>query len=211
MSKTKAHIRYRNIDNEIVPGVTTIIGLLNKPALVPWANKLGLQGIDCSKYTDDKAEIGSLAHAMIMADLKCEKTDTSDYSANQIAQAENCYLSWLEWEKGKDIKPICVEVMLVSEEHQFGGTPDFFGSIDGSLVLGDYKTGGVYKEAYIQTCAYRQLLIENGYPPADKIIILGIPRTEDEKFTEVIYTEFETGWQIFYHLRQVYDLLKKVK
>ena len=87
----------------------------------------------------------------------------------------------------------------------------FEGMINGELVLADYKTGFVGKEAYIQTCAYRELLIENGYSPATKIIILGIPRTEDEKFQEVTYTNFDTGWEMFKHLRACYDLLKQIK
>ena len=32
--KTKAHTVYKTADNKRVPGVTTILGVLNKPALV---------------------------------------------------------------------------------------------------------------------------------------------------------------------------------
>ena len=44
--KSKAHQRYKLADGTQVPGVTTITGQLNKPALIIWANRLGLQGID---------------------------------------------------------------------------------------------------------------------------------------------------------------------
>jgi len=50
--KTKAHTRYYLADGTLVPGSTTVCGVLNKPALVRWANQLGLQGIDSTKYTD---------------------------------------------------------------------------------------------------------------------------------------------------------------
>jgi len=170
-----------------------------------------LQGIDSTKYRDEKGEIGSLAHMMIMAELKGEKVDISDYSKNQIDQAENSFLSWLEWHKGKELKPILIESPLVSETYNYGGTPDFYGDINNELVLGDYKTGGVWKEAYIQTCAYVHLLLENGHQCPVKIIILGIPRTPDEKFQEVIYTSFETGWELFKHLKITYELLKQIK
>ncbi len=208
---SKAHIRYKNKNGDIVPGASTIANMLNKPALAPWANKLGLKGIDSNAFAKEMATIGTLAHTMIMSDLKGEKLDTSDYSQEQITKAENSYLSWLEWHKNKDIKPILIETPMVSEQYQFGGMPDFLGYIDGILTLADYKTGGIWREAYIQTCAYRQLAIENGYPPTEKILILGIPRTEDEKFQEVNYRAFDKGWQIFYNLRQVYELLKEVK
>ena len=211
-SKTKAHVRYKNQAGEVVPGVTTIIGgVLAKPQLIVWANRLGLQGIDSTKYRDEKGLIGTLAHAFILADLKGEKLETDDYSKDQIDQAENCYLKWLEWRKGRELRPVCVETPLVSEAYQFGGSPDYLGMINGDLVLADYKTGFVGKEAYIQTCAYRELLIENGYEPASKILILGIPRTEDEKFQEVSYTNFDTGWEIFKHLAATHRLLKEVE
>jgi len=209
--KTRAHIRYKNKEGKVVPGATTVIGLLNKPQLVVWANRLGLQGIDSSKFRDEKAEIGTLAHAMILATLKGESIDTSEYSKEQIGQAENSFLSWLEWGKGKDIKPVLLETPLVSEMYQYGGTPDFLGYLNGDIVLMDYKTGGIFREAYIQACSYRHLLYENEYPVTDKAIILGIPRTEDEDFKEVTYTNFDAGWEIFKRLNEVYQLLKEVK
>lgn len=209
--KGKAHIRYKNNAGVIVPGASTIANMLDKPALVPWANKLGLQGINSNDYSKSMAQIGTLAHAMIMAEVKGETADTAEYSQEQISKAENSYLSWLEWVKGKEITPIVVEKSMVSETYQFGGTPDFLGEIDGKIILADYKTGGIWREAYFQTCAYRQLTIDNGYPKAEKILILGIPRTEDEKFQEVSYTSFDKGWEVFVYLLKVYNLLKEIK
>jgi len=63
--RAKAHQRYRTSDGTIVPGVTTVIGILNKPALVKWANDLGLRGIDSASYVDETARIGTLAHEMV--------------------------------------------------------------------------------------------------------------------------------------------------
>jgi len=208
--RTQAHIRYKNKNGKVVPGATTIIVLLNKPQLIIWANRLGLQGIDSTKYRDDKADIGTLAHAMVLAELKGIKVDTSEYSEEQIEQAENSYLSWLEWSKGKDIKSILLETPLVSEQYQFGGMPDFLGQLDGTLVLMDYKTGGIYKEVVVQMGAYVKLLEENKYPPCSDAIVLGIPRSEDESFREVKIGKgaLKSGWEVFSHLRATYDLLK---
>ena len=38
---SKAHTVYKLADGTRVPGATTITGLLNKPHLVRWANKIG--------------------------------------------------------------------------------------------------------------------------------------------------------------------------
>ena len=207
-TRAAAHIRYRNSRQIVVPGVTTILNLLAKPQLIIWANRLGLEGIDSTKYRDDKGDIGSAAHRMILAHIKGDKPDLESFTPEQVNKAENCFLSYLEWAKGKEIAPVLVEAPLVSEAHQFGGTLDFYGMVDGTLTLCDYKTGGIFSEAYYQLCAYHQLLVENGQEAPKRGIILGIPRAETEAFQEPTYGDFERGWQIFFHLLQVYHLRK---
>lgn len=207
--KTKAHIIYKTSDGVKVPGVTTVLGLLNKPALVKWANNLGLQGIDSSKYVDEKASIGTLAHAMITDKLIGKETDTSDYSKNQIDQAENSVLSFWEWEKDHKIEEVFfVERPLVSEVHKFGGTLDIYAQVNGQKEIIDLKTGkGIFDEAVYQVATLKVLLEENGFP-VDATRIVNIPRSEDEGFLEKVVTEKENnqGWDIFYHLLQIYYL-----
>ena len=213
MSKTRAHIRYRLADKTIVPGVTTILGLMAKPALVPWANRLGLQGIDVSKYVDDKADIGTLGHAMVTDKLSGVETDTKDYSENQISKAENCALSFWQWEKEHPIEEVFfVERPLVSEAHRFGGTLDIYAKINGKREIIDLKTGsGIYPEHAWQVATLKVLLEENGFP-VDGTRIINIPRAESESFVEKVVTEKENevGWQIFKSLLSVYNLKKEV-
>ena len=210
-NKSKAHIRYRTADNTIVPGVTTVLGLLNKPALVPWANKLGLQGIDVGKYVDDKASIGTLGHAIVTDKLMGLETDTGDYSKNQIDLAENCALSFWEWEKENHIEDVYFcERSLVSEAHCFGGTLDIYAKVNGRKEIIDLKTGNnLYPEHGYQLAALRKLLEENGYH-VDATRIINIPRSESESFLQKVMTthENDTGWEIFKHLLAIYQLKK---
>ena len=188
--KTKTHIRYKNQAGKIVPGATTILGILNKPALVPWAWKLGTEGVDYRRYVDDKAEIGTLAHYLILCHLRGQEPDLSDYSQNQIDQAENAFLSYLEWEKSHPIEPILIETPLVSEVYQYGGTLDLLAKVNGSSWLIDFKTGkGIYPEMLYQLAAYRWLLRENGYG-VDHARILRIGRDETEGFEEKVVIQF---------------------
>jgi hypothetical protein len=210
VAKYTAHTQYKNRNGITVPGVTTVIGQLNKPQLVAWANRLGLQGINSNKYRDEMAEIGTLAHSMILAQLGGDAVDFNDFTPEQMSKARNCMRSYDAWDEGKLVMPIVVEKPMVSEHFQYGGTPDFYGWIDGKITLADYKTGSIYKEAYIQACAYYYLLVENGYAPAEQILILGIPRTNDENFKEVRFTDPAIGWELFKHLRTVYELMKAV-
>ena len=211
MGKTKAHIRYRLSDGTIVPGVTTVLGILNKPALVPWANKLGLQGIDVKKFVDDKADIGTLGHAMVTDHLSGKQTDTSDYSKNQIDAAENSALSFWTWEKDNPIEHIFfVEEPLISEAYRFGGTQDIYCKIRGKKELIDLKTGkGIYDEHVYQVSALKVLLEENGCP-VDVVRVVNIPRSEDEAFLERVISEkeLEIGRQIFMNCLGIYQLKK---
>jgi hypothetical protein len=208
--RSRAHTTYRLEDGTIVPGVTTVLGILNKPPLIKWANNLGLQGIDSSKYVDEKAAIGTLAHQMIAAYLRNEETDTSEYSKVQIDQAENAVLSFFEWEKTHYIEPVFVEEPIVSQQYKFGGTIDCLGKINGSLCLLDFKTSsGVFPEMLVQVAAYNQLLTEQGYK-IDRSFILRVGRTSDEGFEERLVNHLDKRWLIFQHCLEIYQLQKEV-
>lgn len=211
MNPTKAHTRYR-VDGKGVPGVSTIIGDTlgwNKGALVGWARKEALAGNDPNKVRDNAAGIGTLAHYLISCDLAGEKPDLSDCSPNEIDKAENCLIKYWDWRKGKKIESICCESPLVSKDYHFGGTPDFYGRVDGIMTLVDYKTGsGIYKEMTIQVAAYDHLLTANGYARPDQWIILNIPKNENTGFIEKSLTlvEIEAGWEIFNYLLGIHEL-----
>lgn len=206
--------RYKNVNGIVLPGVTTILEQelgWSKRILINWANRLGLDGVDCNKYTDDKAAIGTLAHQFILDDFRQLKTDTSDYTQKQISSAENSMLSYLEWKKGMLLEPILLEQPLISECHKFGGTPDFYGKVNGKLTLLDFKSGkGIYSEHSLQTCAYQLLLQENNYE-TEQIIILNIPRSEDESFAVKIVTHWDICQKIFLNCLENYKLKKIIK
>jgi len=206
--KSKAHQRYKLESGEIVVGVTTVTGQLSKPALIIWANKLGLAGIDSSKFRDDKADIGTLAHEMILAHLSKREPETEDYSKNQIDAAENSFLSYLEWEKQHKIEPILMEHQAVSEEYKYGGAFDLYGFIDGTLEIVDFKTGsGIYEEMWLQVAGYGKLITE----PIQRYRILNIPRTEDESFKEEVKTDLSLHFEAFLKLLDFYYLNKQIK
>lgn len=201
---------YKNKAGKRVVGVTTYLNELAKPALVKWANKLGLQGIDSSKYVDNLADIGILAHAMIMSHLRGEPFDYTDYTEEQVALAKNCFKSYLEWESAHTVTPISVEVSLVSEEYQFGGTPDLLAYVDGVITLIDFKTGtAIHSEYSIQVAAYWVLLLERGYV-IDKAMILRIDR-DGEGFEIKEVKALRTYWELFTHCQAIYELKKQAR
>lgn len=211
MNKAKAHTRYRNKDNLIVPGVTTVLNILNKPALVKWANNLGLQGIDSSKYVSETAQIGTLAHYIIECHIKQVEPDLSDYSQTQIDQASNAVIKFFDWEEENNPGYILSELPLVSDKYQFGGTIDCYCILNDKHTLLDFKTSkALYSEHKTQVCAYAVLLVENGYQ-LDDVRILRIGRDEEEGFEDHKVGKRTTRWKLFKHCLEIYRLNKVLK
>jgi hypothetical protein len=211
--KVKAHTIYKTKDGRRVPGVTTILNVLAKPALLYWAWDLGTRGIDFRIFRDDKADIGSLAHEMILAHLKGEEVDVSEYTPKQVDLAENSFLKYLDWEKNHTVDPILLETPLVSENYGYGGTPDNFCFLDGVPTLLDYKTSkGIYIEMYYQLAAYENLIVEETGDKPKKAKIIRVGRDEIEGFEESpeIY-DLMLYFEVFKNCLGIYNLQKKLK
>lgn len=191
MGKAKAHQKYFTKDGILVPGVTTVLQILNKPFLLVWANKIGLEGIKMSAYVDNLADIGTLAHSIVEAHLKKTEVDYSDYTPNQKILAENSAAKFFDWEIKNKFEVIKCELQMVSDKYFFGGTVDIYCILNGKKTLIDLKTSkSVYPEHFIQTAAYKILLEENGYP-VEECRILRIGRSPEEGFEEVIVPNIE--------------------
>ena len=208
--RVKQHTRYELKDGTYVPGVTTICGQLAKPALVPWANKLGLEGINVGKFTDELADIGSVAHDVIQAKLTNKAADLSDYTAKQIECAKPCITKFENWFKENKVKPILVETPLVSEKYKYGGTLDLYADINGKKTLLDWKTGSrFYREHKIQLSANMNLLMENEHP-VEQCMLVGIGRDDKEDFHQNVVGGMNIRFKQFRHLLAIYQLSKEI-
>ncbi len=209
---SKAHTRYYLGDKTLVPGATTVVNLMNKPALVKWANNLGLQGIDATKYVDKAAAIGTLIHALVEGHITGKEVNTEEYSALEIELAQNGFAKYLNWEKQHNIEPIFNEQAFVSERYKYGGTLDFYCKIDGKYTLVDFKSGkGIFNEHFLQVSAYANLLKEQKHK-VEQIMILNIGRNEDEPFQhkEIAPSTIKKYFDMFKALLKVYYIKKDV-
>jgi len=214
--KHKAHTVYKNAAGVRLPGVTTITAMLGwgQRTLINWANRMGLQGIDTTKFVDDKAAIGTLAHLLITDKLQGIDTDTKDYSASQIEEAYESVDNFNHWISERDFKPVLIEAELVSELYQYGGRIDIYGSDNGKFGIIDLKTGsGVYPEMIVQVGGgYANLLRENGYL-VEFVRILNIPRSKTEGFIDKLISPETCRYalQALIHCREIYNLQKLIK
>ena len=213
-SVRKPKPRYITTDGEWVPGVTTVIGLRAKDALVPWAFKIGKENPELSsirEYVDELASIGSAAHEIIGAHLLGADPDLRDFTPATVEAAAIPVSKYREWAKGKDIQIIASEKQYVSDRFRFGGTVDVLAKIDGVTTILDFKTGkAIYDEMFYQVAAYAELVAETGLR-VDAIRILQIGRTGAEGFTERVMTDWSLEWEWFKAMRAVYQVEMDLK
>jgi hypothetical protein len=159
LGKTRAHQRYTLSDGTRVPGVTTVLGIINKPALLKWAWQCGVDGIDYTKARDGAADVGTVAHRLIECHLKGEVLDTSEVAPADLALAESAFIKFLDWWDKGGYELVCCEVQLVHEIQRYGGTLDIVARRpDGALCLVDIKTSkAIYPEMWRQVAAYGAL------------------------------------------------------
>lgn len=234
--KTKAHTRYRLQPTptwpkgEIVPGVTTILDsqcAWNKRVLIAWARKQALAGIDPDKVLTQAGDIGSIVHRLIEAHVKnhIEKSPhkyiahLKDFSEADREKGKQAFKAYLEWEQRQDLEYIACEMRVISEQYRYGGTIDILSKRAGKLLEIDAKSSkGIWPEQKIQTIAYKYafeetIAREGGDSQIDEIILLHLDKETGEFKGEHRLTskEIESGWEVFKHLRSLYDLQKNFK
>lgn len=205
-ASVKLRRRYKCADGQSVPGVTTVTGLLNKPSLVRWANRLGLEGIDASAYTEESARLGTLVHGMIQAELLGQPVEADSVKPDDQERAEAFLACFHAWREQHSLRPVHCETAFVSEALRYGGTVDCYCYLDGRPVLLDFKTGkSIYEEYFVQLAAYAQLLREQGYPVEEvKVLRLSPEAAAQERSVG----DTEKWFAVFQHLLSIYYLKK---
>lgn len=213
MGRILAHTTYTLSDGTKVPGASTIANLIISPKLLWWYHKCGKEGIDPRKATDREADVGTLTHSLVEAYFRGEEVDTEEYAPADVSKAESAFINWLIWAESHTIEPILVEQPLVSEKHGYGGTPDFYGLLDGKKTLIDIKTSkGIYHSHYCQIAAYSYLLEECGHD-VERIYVVRFAKSGEDDFEvhELSAAMCEKYFEIFLLLLRLWRLKKEVK
>ena len=208
---------YRNKEGKILSGVTTIIHQnlgWGARALMHWAWKLGMDGIDYRKEAEESADAGTIAHEMIECEIKGKEFDASKYDPALVDKAENAFLSFLEWKDHVGFEAIETEIHLVSEKYQYGATPDCIARINGKLALFDWKTSNeLYPEHIVQLAAYRVAWEENfpDKPLVGGYYLLRITKGEDISFHWHHWEDLSIAWEVFLCCLKLHQLRKEFK
>lgn len=153
-----------------VPGVTTITGVTDKPALrqyyadavaaravtsiEPLMNRSSEEGFNYLRWagsgaSKQAAQNGNIVHDWIDQHMTGGFEPELENGDQEIMVAE-----FLSWKAQHDIEVLCSEETFYNPTVGYAGTGDWIWRIDGIVTLGDNKTGkNVYKEARQQLSA----------------------------------------------------------
>jgi hypothetical protein len=171
------------------PTVTELLNILNKPALLKWANKIGLQGIALDDYYKKSKKAGTSLHKQI-----------EEYLLHGVAFEDNAVQQRFElFQSDKVFK----EVESVIETEYFRGRLDAKIIYKDNLYLCDFKSNDViYLEQKLQLTAYRM---------SDRNCKIAIIKIPEFTFKEVIIEDYKPYEDLIFSLTQIYHLLKIAK
>lgn len=125
LEKNRVKVPYIASDGIELPGVTTVLGILDKPALKQWAWNQGKLGIPLYKATEGALDVGTITHYLIECYVKGEEPDLSPEFPSEVVDKSYQLLELfkLRW-ASEGYKLIHSEIRLIDEKRRFGGTID---------------------------------------------------------------------------------------
>ena len=213
------------------PSVTTITGILDKPALVQWAANCAVDyvagNLDRLKsenvhegeavleearkahktVKDEAAGNGTKVHKAI--ELYINGQDYSELLDNE--QTKTAFDAFLSWEDKNHVLWEKTECEVFSTIYGYAGRFDAIATINGHRYLVDFKTSkGIWSEMKYQLCAYRQAyneMLEEGQEPIWNIAILHLDKETGEPTFKPIEKDVDRMTMLFNFLTMSYYLM----
>ena len=171
------------VKDKPVDGCTTVLKIINKPALMYWAVNQACDYIDknlevgvpvCEvekkklidgakkahrKTLRNAGDLGTMLHELIEKKIK-----GLPYKEPVNEILKRSFGQFNQWVEANDIEFKLSEKKVYSKKHRYAGTLDFTCDVNGVSMMGDLKTSsGIWPEYSLQIAAYQYALQEE-YP-----------------------------------------------
>jgi len=235
------HIHQLLVDGEWknLTGITTILQVVAKPALIQWAANMAVDYIESlvrtrsdgeryvlvdvpefkeartahRKKKEEAGQKGTDVHALIEQEIKNAIENTHGFLSKKWKEQYDSeqILHFFDWALDNKVKFLDSEKHIYSKEYFLGGVCDFVCEIDNEVWLGDIKTGsGIYPEHFWQTAGYQLLFEEMGvYQNIKGHIVLNLKK--DGSFDEKRSISNEDNRKAFLACLTIYRIQEKLK
>jgi len=220
------------LDGKRMTGVTSVLGVINKPALVGWAAKMAsgyvkdnlkdIADLDrvCEeakkahiKKRDKAADAGTDVHkeieGLINHAINSNKGFIPEFETVQDSKQLQHFINWAVKNK---VKFLASEKRVYSKKHFTAGTYDFKCEIDGKTYIGDIKTSsGIYdRTPFAQASAYQMMEEEmTGVKDVQGRLIINLKKTGifDEDKDVYISEHYEDDLELFMSSLSIYRIM----
>jgi len=169
-----------SVDEKGVYGVTGITSILPKPWMAAYVRKHAklyfaantTNSFEDVGYIDEKgfnealtasdrygqaaAQMGTNVHKFVQ-----EWLENKTFPQVNNQQELNSFSAFWKFMNGVKLEPVLLERKIFSKKHQYAGTADFIGLVDGVRTLLDWKTSErIYESYWLQLAAYVEAMNE---------------------------------------------------
>lgn len=182
------------VDGKPTPNVTTVLKVLDKPALNDWKVRTQVEGTARYAYAnpavDFEPEDGYVARLSSVAAQQFEHERISDAAkvlGHEIhaliewhvkerlgesipvpfvsEEAEAMFAEWHRWARDTKFTPLAAETRVYHPHDGYCGTLDLLAVVEGQPAVIDWKSSAaIYPEMRLQSAAYRGALVSAGWP-----------------------------------------------
>ena len=190
-----------SVDGVEVAGVTSVTGVLDKPALVWWSANMGaeylLENLKPGQMLDEleikdlatgvkfahrkrgskAADIGTMVHNWIEDFIRAglAKKPLPKMPVNK--EMRRSIEAFLAWTKENEVKFLNTERIVYSKKYGYAGTLDAEVMINGKYSVVDFKTSkAIYDEMFLQVSAYAHAVMEEDGKKDAQLYILRLPK-----------------------------------
>ena len=214
------------LEEKRLPSVTEILAIVAKPYLIPWANRMGLQGVDLGEYNDEFTGLGTIVHGKIESYYNNTIFDDRAFPEAMRNKSDDLFGKFLNWESEREIFSIFNELPMIC--HKFGGTIDAVVEMDGKTTLVDWKTSKeIYPEYFGQLSAYCYLMrygkpmegdeelqqhVRDVGKKIEQVAVVQIPKDGEpaSRIIPVKSDEFRVAWEFFSASLKLYNAEKEI-
>lgn len=172
------------------PSVSSICDILNKPALIGWANKLGLAGQSVNGFSRAKMDAGTKKHS-----------EVGDFLINGVCLEDDFRQDRLSLLFG-DAQIISIEEAFEAEKYK--GRTDIRFIKNGINYIGDFKSK--FRKPYLEH--YLQLICYKMHFGCDRICIIDIRDFQIHELSLEHEKEYE---EMILNLVNIYNLQQKIQ
>jgi hypothetical protein len=225
-----------NGDTVRYPGVTGALGVINKPALVPWAKKEALSMVEkalLSRLGDKSSSPIQLSKAWITtviteaskrpqkiteeaADLGIQAHAMIDLivlgkEPSEIPEAiQTPVNAFREWWKSSGIRIVLGDTKVASRKFGYGGSLDALGWRNGKFLILDWKTSsGLYNEYALQVAAYAQAFAETYGCVCEEAIVVRFGKKLPIEFEKKEVADLQFSFRTFLAAKELKESLEE--